>query len=214
MKKTVKQMLLILGLTISTLHAQDIIVKKDGSIIKGKVAEIGEENVKYHKFDNPDGPLYTVSTSNISSINYENGKVEKFAGGGDTPAASSETSSNSESSSSSETPKSGSILDNEELKRSLEGIAKDIGEQLIRNCASGKVDNSTTEVYWDGVIKDPFTEEIAVPIIAKWKPKWTDGTGKWIKGKILIDKQGNRKWVYQNNSGLLFADCAKTFRPR
>jgi hypothetical protein len=216
MKKTLNTLLLLVGMITTSLNAQDIIVKKDGSIIKGKIAEIGEESVKYHKADNPDGPLYSLATANIASINYENGKVEKFSSSGSEPAATASKSEASSEETKSESSSSGSssIMDNEDLKRSIESIARDVGEQVIRNCASGKVDNSSTEIYWDGVMKDAFTEEIAVPIIAKWKPKFTDGAGKWIKGKILIDKQGNKKWVYQNNGGLLFSDCAKTFRPR
>lgn len=45
--------------------AQDIIVCKDGTSLLGKVAQITDTEVKYHKADNPDGPLYTIKIASI-----------------------------------------------------------------------------------------------------------------------------------------------------
>ena len=56
---------------LSPLKAQDLIVKTDGTIIKAKISEVGEDAVKYKKADNPDGPLYTISKS-INSNNFGN----------------------------------------------------------------------------------------------------------------------------------------------
>ena len=58
--------------------AQDVIVMKDQSTIMSKVLEITSTEIKYKKWDNQDGPLYSVSRSEIMSINYENGEVEFF----------------------------------------------------------------------------------------------------------------------------------------
>lgn len=76
MKKTI---LFFILLTFARLaSAQDIIVKKDGSTIMSKVTEIGKTEVKYKKFSNQNGPTYTLSVSDIFSINYENGEKEAF----------------------------------------------------------------------------------------------------------------------------------------
>ncbi len=58
--------------------AQDIIIKRDGSQLTGKVLEITETVVKYKKADNPDGPLYSISVDDIVRINYENGNADIF----------------------------------------------------------------------------------------------------------------------------------------
>ena len=58
--------------------AQDIIVTKDAKRIDAKVTEVNVDNIRYKRFDNPDGPLYTVSKKNIASIIYQNGQVEAF----------------------------------------------------------------------------------------------------------------------------------------
>ena len=100
------------------------------------------------------------------------------------------------------------------MKKTVEAIAKDVGEQLLSSCANGKIDNSTTSIFWDGVFKDAITGELNVPIITTWKPKWTDGSGKWIKGKIVITSDGNKRWIYQDDNGLMFSSCAKQFRIR
>lgn len=62
-----------------TVSAQDVIVKKDGSTILSKVTEIGTTDVKYKKWSNIEGPLYTIAKANVLSINYENGEVETFS---------------------------------------------------------------------------------------------------------------------------------------
>ena len=69
--------LVLLALS-SNISAQDVIVKKDGSVIQSKVVEITSDVIKYKKFTNLDGPTYSVSVSEILSINYENGETEKF----------------------------------------------------------------------------------------------------------------------------------------
>lgn len=58
--------------------AQDIIMKKDGTLLNGKVVEITEQEVKYRKADNPDGPVYTVKIADVSRINYDNGASDVF----------------------------------------------------------------------------------------------------------------------------------------
>ena len=58
--------------------AQDVIVKKDQSTVMSKVLEITNTEIKYKKWNNQDGPTYSIDRSEVLSINYENGEVEKF----------------------------------------------------------------------------------------------------------------------------------------
>lgn len=76
MKKNVLFLLLIFVMTYS--HAQDLIITKDATKIQAKVSEIEESTIKYKKFDNLDGPTYTMKKSEISTIVFENGTVEVF----------------------------------------------------------------------------------------------------------------------------------------
>ena len=75
-----KKILLALVLLASalTVSAQDVIVKKDGSTILSKVIEIGTTEVKYKKWNNQNGPNYTIAKSDVQAINYENGEKETF----------------------------------------------------------------------------------------------------------------------------------------
>lgn len=68
--------MLICGLTAA---AQDVIVLKDGDFKQVKVIEVGENDVKYKKWENIEGPTYTISISNILAINYQNGTKDSFA---------------------------------------------------------------------------------------------------------------------------------------
>ncbi|HNX08064.1 MAG TPA: hypothetical protein PKL96_10805, partial [Bacteroidales bacterium] len=45
---------------INALNAQDFIIKKNGDELSAKVQEVGTTEIKYKKFDNQDGPTYTI----------------------------------------------------------------------------------------------------------------------------------------------------------
>ncbi len=62
----------------TTAEAQDVIVRKDGTTVLAKVEKVGEATVEYRKWDNQEGPVYTLSIANILSINYENGMRDSF----------------------------------------------------------------------------------------------------------------------------------------
>lgn len=59
--------------------AQDVIVKADQSTVLSKVLEITSTEIKYKKWNNLEGPTYSIVRSEVLSINYENGEVEDFS---------------------------------------------------------------------------------------------------------------------------------------
>jgi hypothetical protein len=75
-----KKILLVLTLSAITCIAfsQDNIVFKNGDEINAKISEVGESNIKYRKFNNLDGPIYTKSKDEIFYIKYSNGEKEMF----------------------------------------------------------------------------------------------------------------------------------------
>ena len=76
MKKQI--VLSMLSLAVINVAAQDVVVKKDGSTILAKVLEVNQDNIKYKKFSNQNGPTYTINLSDVMSVNYENGEKENF----------------------------------------------------------------------------------------------------------------------------------------
>ena len=76
MKKIVILSLLFSFAFSFTSSAQDIIYKKDGSREESKIIMIGDKEIQYKKFNNPEGPVYTLSKSQIMMITYENGEYE------------------------------------------------------------------------------------------------------------------------------------------
>lgn len=70
--------LVVFPLIANAAFSQDLIVKKDGTIIKSKVQEIGTSEVKYKKWPGKSGPQYSILISDILSIQYEDGEIEKF----------------------------------------------------------------------------------------------------------------------------------------
>lgn len=61
-----------------TMFAQDIITMKNGDEIQAVVQEVGIDDIKYKRFDNPNGPNYTLKKSEIFMIKYENGSKDVF----------------------------------------------------------------------------------------------------------------------------------------
>ena len=75
MKKFIFLLIILIPLII---NAQDKVYKSDGSQIEAKVLEITTNEIKYKKYSNLDGPLYTISKSEVLLIVYENGESEVF----------------------------------------------------------------------------------------------------------------------------------------
>ncbi|MEE3483757.1 MAG: hypothetical protein VZQ98_05475 [Bacteroidales bacterium] len=65
------------------LQAKDLIVTTDKESIDAKIIEVSDEEVKYKKLNNLNGPTFVLKTSKIYTVVYENGDVQVF-----TPSAS------------------------------------------------------------------------------------------------------------------------------
>lgn len=71
-------LLLTISLFCFSAGAQDIITKTTGVEIEAVVTEINSDTIKYRKFSNLDGPLYSIPTNQVLSIVFENGEKEVF----------------------------------------------------------------------------------------------------------------------------------------
>lgn len=189
-------MTLVLSLlTISCVFAQDKLYKKDGNCIHCKIDEVNDDYVKYKKTDNLTGPSYTVKVADITKITFENGSEETF--------------NKTEETQEGQEKQNGFDRNSEEFVNYATALAKTTGDALVKRCANN-VDNSTTEVYYDSVIKDPVTGEILIPIRISWDKGWTNEK-RWIKGSIKVAANGTKTWTYQSDSGIIFSGCAKMF---
>jgi len=72
----------VLLLTGVHSYGQDIIVQKTGDEIKAKVEQVLDTEIKYRKFENLTGPVYTIKKAQVFMIRYENGSKDVF---GDQP---------------------------------------------------------------------------------------------------------------------------------
>ena len=73
-------MLLLLAIIFNATlsFSQDIITTKTGEDILAKILEISMTEIKYKKYDNQDGPLFTLLKSDVLMIRYENGSKDIF----------------------------------------------------------------------------------------------------------------------------------------
>jgi hypothetical protein len=58
--------------------AQDVITKSNGEEIKAKVLEVSQTEIKYKKFDNLNGPTFSISKNDVFMVKYENGSKDVF----------------------------------------------------------------------------------------------------------------------------------------
>ncbi|WP_271423592.1 hypothetical protein [Aequorivita sinensis] len=59
-------------------NAQDMMVTTEGETLEVKVLEITPDVIKYKKYSNIDGPLYSTSKNEVKEILFENGDKEVF----------------------------------------------------------------------------------------------------------------------------------------
>ncbi len=77
MKKAIFTTLAIV-LIISNCFSQDTITFRSLEEVQAKVFEITSTDIKYKKFDNPNGPVFIILRSDVLSIRYENGTKDIF----------------------------------------------------------------------------------------------------------------------------------------
>lgn len=58
--------------------SQDSITKKNGDDIQAKVIEVGSSEIKYKKFDNLEGPVFTIPKADVLLVRYQNGSKDIF----------------------------------------------------------------------------------------------------------------------------------------
>ncbi|MBK7182769.1 MAG: hypothetical protein IPH89_07445 [Bacteroidetes bacterium] len=70
---------LVFILYVFLAFSQDKIYKLDGTEVLANIKEVNQTEIKYNKFSNTDGPLYTIEKSEVLMIVYANGETEIFA---------------------------------------------------------------------------------------------------------------------------------------
>jgi hypothetical protein len=73
-----KSIVFILFLISSISFAQDLLTKKNGEDISAQVLEVDITEIKYKKFDDLNGPVFTILKSEVLLIRYENGTKDIF----------------------------------------------------------------------------------------------------------------------------------------
>lgn len=68
-----KNLLLLCCLFPCYIFSQDVIIKTNGDEIISKVIEVDTDKIKYKKIDNLEGPVYSISFSEVFIIKYANG---------------------------------------------------------------------------------------------------------------------------------------------
>ena len=59
-------------------YSQDVITLKNGDEIQSKVLEISNEIIKYKKWNNQEGPIYSSNIADVLVIKYQNGTKDVF----------------------------------------------------------------------------------------------------------------------------------------
>ena len=57
---------------------QDVLITNEGEEVLVKVFEVSHDDIKYKKYSNLEGPIYTMFKSDVFMIKYENGERDVF----------------------------------------------------------------------------------------------------------------------------------------
>ena len=74
----IKILFLVLFIAAFGASAQDLIILRNNTNIKAKVLEVAITEIKYKKFDNLEGPVYSILKSEVFMIKYANGTTDIF----------------------------------------------------------------------------------------------------------------------------------------
>ena len=77
MTKSIFTLLAFIAISV-TAFSQDVITQKTGEDIQAKILEVNQTEIKYKKFDNQNGPTFTLLKSDVLMIRYENGTKDIF----------------------------------------------------------------------------------------------------------------------------------------
>lgn len=74
------KILICIGVILAPMNvfSQDSIRFMNNNIIATKISEVGITDIKYHRFDNLDGPQYIVNKQDIRYIKFANGTVDSI----------------------------------------------------------------------------------------------------------------------------------------
>ena len=70
--------MIILICASTKLVAQDKLVFKNGEEVPTIIVEVNADDIKYKRFNNPNGPVYSIPINEIDRIVYEDGQVDSF----------------------------------------------------------------------------------------------------------------------------------------
>jgi hypothetical protein len=76
--KTRCTFLIFCTVLVRIAFAQDEITMKNGDLLKAEVKEVGSDEIKYLKWDNRQGPVYTIKKNEIFMIKYQSGQKDVF----------------------------------------------------------------------------------------------------------------------------------------
>jgi hypothetical protein len=70
--------IIIIVCASTKLIAQDKLIFKNGGEVPSIIIEVNADVIKYKRFDNPNGPVYSIPRNEIDRIFYKDGQVDSF----------------------------------------------------------------------------------------------------------------------------------------
>ena len=211
-------------MTSSYTFAQDLIVKKDGSVIQAKVTKVGTSEVEYKKWSNQDGPQYSMEIADILAINYKNGDKETFgnvSANRNSQAVKTQTEGqqNVIQIQTKDLSHEAKIANDEMIAKLNEPIEllinekdkKDIGKKEVKS-AIACFGASPKSVLCDGNIAIMVETGELYKMSSKRPAEWLNGalsSGAW-NAKYVINP-AIRFHIYNNSNQTLYIDLANTF---
>ena len=77
--KTVFAWSVLFFISVQLLYTQDTITLRNRNIIESKIIEISNENIRYVKYNNQEGPVYVLPVNEVRTITFQNGEIINYS---------------------------------------------------------------------------------------------------------------------------------------
>lgn len=184
MKRAILSLILIV--ITQSIFAQDIITFTDGKSVKAKVLEITQTEIKYKKYSNLDGPLYTINKNTVMQIKYKGGDVEEFS---NEPTTSSSTNSNNEATNTNE-------------PQLIELGPDENNAEIIRCSKYGK--NGRGDMFPKRNIRFKAADYVTAKLVFT-------ASSVVSNGEVTIRHMGNNIAIINNTDDVIYVDLGNSF---
>lgn len=94
------------------------------------------------------------------------------------------------------------------LKQDLKDMALSVANRMVKCCSTWGGTNVWGEVDYENVRLNDMSNTFIIPMTVGWQGSLS-GNQYYIKGQLIVDKDGNKSWNKIKDSGGFYPGCSQ-----